>query len=106
MTLDGAAPHHPADYRPGVSTPDVTPTGERAVQLLSGFVIGAALVCVGVFVAKGLVFGLVVLVLGLAFLARNRPRVGLVARGMAISGLLGLVAILVVVALGHDLFGS
>lgn len=88
-----------------VSTPTATPTGEKAAQLLSGFAIGALLVYVGVFVTKGLVFGLVVLVLGLAFLARNRPRVGLVARGMAFSGLVALAALLVVLALGHDVFG-
>lgn len=88
-----------------MGTTRVVPTGEKVAQLLSGVAIGAVIVYVGIFVTRGLVFGLLVLVLGLAFLARNRPRVGLVARGMAISGLAALVAILVVLALGHDFFG-
>ncbi len=79
-----------------------TPTGEKATQLLSGVVIGALVVYVGVFVTKGLTFGVLVAFLGVAFLARNRPRVGLVARGIAISGLVGLAGVLIVLALGHD----
>ncbi|CAN5545441.1 hypothetical protein BH11ACT8_BH11ACT8_22060 [soil metagenome] len=80
-----------------------TPTGEKAVQVLSGVLIGALVVYVGVFVTKGFTFGILVLFLGAAFLARNRPRVGLVASGIAASGLAALVALLVVVVLGHDL---
>lgn len=80
-----------------------TPTAEKAVQVLSGVAIGAVVVYVGVFVTRGLTFGILVLFLGVAFLARNRPRIGLVARGIALSGLTALAALLVVIALGHDL---
>ena len=79
-----------------------TPRGEKATQVLSGVLIGAVVVYVGVFVTKGFTFGILVLFLGAAFLARNRPRIGLVARGIAASGLAALVALLVVIALGHD----
>lgn len=86
-----------------MSTPAATSTGDKAAQLLTGALIGAVLVFVGLYVTKGFAFGLVVLVLGLAYLARNRPRVGWVARGMAISGLAALAVLVGVLASGHDL---
>ena len=39
--------------------------------------------------------------IGVAYLARNRPRVGMFARGVAISGVLALIGLTVVLVAGH-----
>jgi len=80
-----------------------TPTGEKVAQVLTGVVIGAAAVYTGLLLARGPVTALVVMLVGAAFLARNRPRVRWVARGVLASGLLTLTAILIVLATAHDI---
>jgi len=82
--------------------PPPTPRSEAIVQVLVGIVIGAGAVYVGAVTRRGPVVALVVLLIGAAYLLRNRRRVKWMARGVLGSGLTALAAILVILLAGHD----
>ena len=82
--------------------PPPTPRGEAIAQVLSGIVLGVGAVYLAAVVRRGPVVALVVLLIGAAYLLRNRHRTKWVARGFLASGLTALGAVLVVLLLGHD----
>jgi hypothetical protein len=77
--------------------------GEVVAQVLTGVVVGAGAVYAAAVLRRGFVVALVVLLIGLAYLLRNRGRVRWVARGVLTSGLTALAAILAVLLAGHDI---
>jgi hypothetical protein len=86
---------------PRVEAP--TPRGEVVAQVLSGVVIGAGAVYGAALSRRGLLVALVIVMIGVAYLLRNRRRVQWVARGVLVSGLSALVAVVAVLLTGHDL---
>jgi len=83
--------------------PPPTPRREIVAQLLTGLVIGAAAVYGAAVSRRGVLVALVIALIGLAYLVRNRPRVRWVARGVLTSGLTALATVVAVLLSGHDL---